>query len=455
MLLAGCGGNSDTTSTTGGGGTGGGGGRLGATVNLTRLPTQGSSAYVLGQMETWFLPGQGRAIGDVTAHIRRTPYLDTNGEQLDLEDKIPQTVNLLLNGYNAQKKWFPVKLGTAGDFVDRRTAVDFVLQVDKITIEDDSGQSTFPAGDALAVDESFPGQMDLSVFPGRVTALQIFLNDAILNYSSDIVFDKALFLDSNLNPGTNKFQGFISDYVMFDISKMANRPLLSSQVVAGKPASKVFISGDGYAISVAKPYDPANPNPSQGVFEVLTPFGHLQGIYRPPNVDAGGVKTYEIQQADPSDFTFDGPIHLITALNGYYRDYTEVLADMGAQEMLLFPKTGDGSKQELITIVRDTTQAGAPIVDMYFGEVDFGKKDGQGRAAPQFRMYPISQLSPASVSNEVKGSVSLLTDEKGLAVDTRAPSFWQEVRAGKFTVTSAPVGFPTTLMTGRTTVFRL
>jgi hypothetical protein len=383
--------------------------------------------------------------------------LDLLGEPIDRELKLPAEKQIKLNGFEAQAVSFPIDMGPETAVLNSRSSDDYVLQVENLYVIDESdNKNPAPKADdsePLMVDE-FTDEMSFSLFPGRHTALQILLNDAMLTHDTiNVTYDRDLFRSSNINPMSGKFQAFLSDYVMFDISAVASRPLLSSDVVAGKPASRVFVSGDNYALSVFKPYDPTSSNPSIGVFETLTPFGHIQGIFRPLQATVN-LKTYELQQADPRDFDFDGPLHLITALKGYYRDYNEVLADMGSTEMILFPKTGDGPKQELVVIIRDTTRTDAPIVDMYFGEVDFSVKVGK-KFEPRFKFWPISQLSPASIANQTEGVIETLTDSRGLTVDTTAENWWQNVRAGSFRVTSAAIGLPTSLLAGRATVFRL
>lgn len=452
-VLIGCGGGGTTVVDDGGGGGGGGGGRLGATVLLNSIdPNTGTP---VGFADFWFLPGQGRAAGDVIAGIRRVPLYDTNGDPLDELLKLPGEKRILLNGFNAQKIDYavPVDESRVGH---SRSSLDFILRIENLTVFDELGRESRFVGDAgePLMEQIFTDELLLTVFPGRYTALQTFLNDAILNHDgTSVVFDTDEFRLKNINPTTGKFTAFLADYVSFDIKDVAARPLLNSEIAAGRPAARVFLSGDNYALSVEKPYDASSTNPTSGLFEVLTPYGHLQGIFRPfePLV---GRKIYDIQQADPRDFDFDGPIHLITALKGYYRDYTEVLSDLGAQEMLLFPKTGDGARLEVVLIVRDTSQASAPITAMWFGEVNM--LNDKGKPGPTVKLWPIAQLSPASSANQTDGvlDVKLLTDRNGLPVDTTKENWWRDVRAGVYTVTKAADGFPAALFTGRATVFR-
>ena len=425
----------------GGGGGGGGGviddGRSVANVNLP--PT------VAPQIDVYFLPGQGRAVGDLSAYIRRVYFDDTNGERA--EDPLFGGINLLLNGFNAQNKSInaPLQYGE-----NSRNFTTYQLEVEELrVISDDAGNYVSYRGNnnqplLSGTTSRFTDALSLTAFAGRSTTLQIYLNDAMLGFDgTEPTWDRASFLSSNTNPTTGKITGFLSDYVAFDISKVANRPTMQSPDAVGQAASLVYFSGDQIALSQAPAANPTTPR----IFEVLTPFGAIDGTIQFVAAPVNRTQ-YELKQADPR---FIEPPRLITALKGFVRSFDEVVTKAGKFEFMLMPKVGDGVKQDLVILQRTVNGNTAHISNMWFGEADFSSAPN-----PTFKAWSIDQVDDANRTNEVTGNfpASLLYGPGKAKIDTGASNWWQSVREGDFVFTTPPPGLPALNQTGRFIVFR-
>ena len=463
FVVIGCGGGG------GGGNNGGGGVPPPDTGSFVKLPANP------GQVAISYLTGAGRAPGDMTAIIRRAGLRDDFGE---VETILSPERSLLLNGYTHQIINLDVPTTSSRFFTS------FLLEVKEIRVDNGSPfPDVFPAGgSAPLVQEEFPAS--IRVLPGRVTSVAVRLDDTMFDLNAADpadIFQRDVFIDANLveNPvqGIDTLNGFLSDYIMFDISGIPSgeRPLLSS----GAAASKVYFSGDFAALSQGG---------SNGVFEVLTALGFVEGTFG-PIVDLpspGGNKppfgTYTLLQADPrdddpSDDDFPGPdAAKINALQGTYYNLADVVGGLGTFEMITFPRSQERevfdaqsgnmvlrelSVQDVILIRR----SGNTITKMYFGEIDFGQNAGDPTT---IRAYPIGQIDTGDAFNEIEGTVSAFRDVNGNLVNLNDPSDDEEERGGKiqrigsgqFTLMSGtdpiyggtlPAEFPTT---GRFLVFR-
>ncbi|MBC8064790.1 MAG: hypothetical protein H7Y17_08170, partial [Chlorobia bacterium] len=284
--------------------------------------------------------------------------------------------------------------------------------------------------------------------------------------------------DANLAPnpvqGIDTLNGFLSDYVMFDISGTpgGDRPLLSG----GGQAGKVYFSGDFVALSSGG---------SSGTFEVLTTLGFVNGTFAPVvNLPSpGGTKppfgTYSLLQADPrdddpSDNDFPGlTVAQITALEGTYYNLADVVGGLETFEMITFPRSQERevldfnnnpilrelSIQDVVLIKR----SGNTITRMYFGEIDFGDTSGDPAT---IKAYPIGQVDDGDAMNEIEGTVSGFKDVNGNAISlnssdeaVRALAI-QKIGSGSFTLQAGtdliyggplPADFPSS---GRFLVFR-
>jgi hypothetical protein len=263
--------------------------------------------------------------------------------------------------------------------------------------------------------------------------LPFYVDDAIFTYSGGAMnFDSNLFQQINQPTGTTTpVNGFISDYVSFDLSGIAdaNKPTLSTGVVA----NRVYFSGDNYAIS---------PAGTSGDFEALTldPADPVKGSFGPPGTlpSGGGTLshggTYSLVKANPVDLT--GTLR-ITALQGIWRDYTTVLSGLSNFFVITLPSSNDNQYQEILFVTRN----GSTVTNLYFGYVDY--------SAMTFRAYPVKDLVTAAIDGELTGTISSLTNSSG--VSTNLPS---SVRFGNFQFNAGqtlPSGFSNS---GKFTVFR-
>ncbi len=439
--MVGCAGGGEPAANGGGGGGGGGGGtgRVGSTVNLL-----GQNGVVPpGLVDVYLLPGQGRNPGDKTVSISLVRLLNgtASGDFSDNQSPIIMPMDL----FNVQS--VPINAGVQGPQAVSVNLTDLQFGLDWISREDDFGNQTrFNAdGTGGAIRGStinILGSLGVTAFPGRISALQLNMNgsmvDETVNGSGTVTrldFNENTFTNANINPSTGKINSFLSDYMEFDISAVAGKPTLMSPSVAGLPAQRVFISGDSYALSVK---DPVNVNGSAGVFEVLTKFGTFEGFFRAASPTTQ-LKTYELKQADPSQVP---ALRLITALKGIYRDFTEVISNASNFEFITFPKTGDGTKQEIAIVSR----TGSTISNMWFGTADFLTK--------KFRVYPIKNVQPASTANEVTGTLSGFANASNSLINTGGANWWQSVRYGNYSFDTAPAGVPADKRSGSFLVFR-
>lgn len=383
---------------------------------------------------------------------------------------------LQLNGYTHQIITLNVPT------LSSRFFTNFQLEVQELRV--DNGSPTpdvFPSGGSTQplVQTNFPAS--IRALPGRQTSVQIRLDETMFDInavSPDPIFQQFVFEDANLadNPvqGIPTLNGFLSDYVMFDLSGIPtiDRPTMSD----GNPAGKVYFSGDFVALSQTS---------TGGLFEVLTPLGSIDGTFTGvvnlpgPGSQKPPFGVYSLNQADPrdvdpSDGTFPGSeVHKITALQGSYYNLGDVVGGMGTFEMITFPRSQERmvfdtqtstnvlrelSVQDVILIKR----SGNTITRMYFGEIDFGSEQGDPTT---IKAYPIGQVDDGDAHNEIIGTVSGFKDVNGNAVsldvpDAQRASTIQKIGSGTFTLQAGtdptyggplPGDFPTT---GRFLVFR-
>jgi hypothetical protein len=435
--VIGCGGGGGNNgSNLIGGGNGGGNG--GATGNVTGGSTGRASGPIniqdrAGLIDVYYLPGQGRAPQYQTAFIAHTDFTDTNLQDTAAENPIPPIISLQLDGYNAQNRRVTANVpAPGGPPAQSRLFNSFAIFYDHFEVADGSGNE--PATYTGFV-QSEDNKAFLSSFQGRNTALQLFLNDGMFTFNQTdgtVTFDDPQFLAQNTNPATGKVTGFLSDYLSFDISNVPNKPVLVNNP---GPASKVFVSGDNFALSKDKPI--TDPNTSD--FEVLTPFGTYPGKFylTDPIVN---LKTYKLQQPDPR---FPFPPRQITALQGIYNDFTERINSADAVLFIAFPKTGDGPKQDFVIVNR----AGSKVNAMWFGTINY-----QAKGSPSFNAFPIGDIQPASVAGKSAGVLSNLLDANGVAVNRSAANWWQNVRSASWAITSSGGGIPSG---GKMYVYRL
>lgn len=420
VVVIGCGGGGGSNGGGGNGGNGGNGGGGGPSVNLGTGP---------GVLTFEFLTGAGRVAGDMSAVINHVSMTDPNTAQI-YETVVNPERDLLLNGYTINT----VNLNIPG--INTALLFDqFPLEIAAMKVQNaQGGTNTINGpGGAPLVFENFPAH--INIFPGRTSNVAIRLDDTMFTLNGNSVdFDDSVFLANNTSPVTGgTVNGYLADYVMFDLTHLTGtEPLLPN---SGTPASRVYFTGDNYAVSTDTPTSGVIP----GEFDVLTPVGFVEGTYTNPARVGSTIfpGTFTLVQPDPRD-PDPGTALRITALQGIWRDVNSVVNNAGDFLALSLPSSQDNNFQTILFVKR----TGGNITEMYFGLIDLN--------AGTLQAFPIDQVSPGSTDNEIDGTVMNLLDRHGNP--TSDPTL---VHSGTFSLVNGtgtvPADFPTT---GTFIVFR-
>lgn len=416
IAMMGCGG-SDSSRNGGGGGGGGGGGNNTPTVNLP----------VNGAIDVAYIPGAGRTTGDIWGVWRRV-YFDDG-----LSPQPSQDVNLLklqLNGYTT-----PLVVNVPVQFkslpVDNRSFTTFWLDLERVETEVPSG-GIVTAETLLNLPYEFKDEADIRVFKGRRSGLQVFLDSTMFQVNTDpndpnrvtsIAFLPDRFREINIpaNGNSTKLQGFLSDYVSFDISQLpdAQKPQFEDGDIAGR----VFFSGDGYGIG-GSPTDPIK-------FEGLTLNTHqpIAGRFSPPTVIAGrpAPGTYSLIQNNPSQV--DPKNAKLISLVGIWYDHSEAVLHQTETQMISFPRSRDDNIQDVV-LVKQTKSTSATGVDSYrinsllWGYIQFNADLEKSKV---FLFSAKDLTSPANVQPVTQGTVTAVKDVNGnaakVASDVRTATY--------------------------------
>lgn len=385
VAIVGCGGDNTGINTTGTTGSS-------RTAPIVNLGDNGEIQFVV-------VSGQGRRdIGSNIAILKLVQFIDDSGQIVPTLDQstFPE-MKVQLDGYTVNARSFSVAVDPSQGF---RFFNEFPLEINSIQQVTATGTQTvttlFPA---FLTDTPF--DMDMSVFSGRQTSVQINLDDAmvtVVQSGIDTVaaLDEQLFTDRNYDVRTDSIRGFISDYVAFDLSIMPvdKRPTLGS----GQTADMVLFSGDGIAQS--------SGFASEGTFELLDPI-HIEGGIITPGPILGGSQapgSYQIRETDPRDLL---AVAKLTSLQGPWRPYTSFLTNLGTYNMITFPNSeGDLDQQMVYWVVNSEGK----ITDLYQGVIRINDTKSGGT----FSMWPIDQVDDASVANEVDGTISGLQNISGV-----------------------------------------
>lgn len=401
-VVIGCGGGSGLSSLTGGTtGTGGstGGGRTVPTPNL------GSFA----QVQLLYLSGQGRrAPGSQIAVIDNIRLFN---DAVDYYPKDQQgsgsPLRIQLDHYTANQFLFDVPLSIGGP---SKTFTQFPLEIAQIDEEQGGSFQTVYSGPPVLISPFF--DMNMVLFPGRQTTMQVVLNDQTLKFDpvDGVVFDRAQFETDNYSPVNNKLNAFLSDMFSFDLTAMApaDRPLLSS----GQRADMALFSGD--SIGISQGYD------VDGSFDMLSPVVIDTGVITKPTVIGGrnAPGIYTVMEPDPQDPFGNAKL---VALEGTYRQYTEVLQNLSDFAMIAIPKTRSTTTHQVVLINRNANGA---ITAMWQGVVDFN-----GTSTGDLRLYSLDQLPDATAQPKALGKVSF-NRVNGV------------VKTGTFSMTVTPTNYP-------------
>jgi hypothetical protein len=364
-----------------------------------------------------YLTGAGRGLGDPTAVINHVSLTDTLSGNI-FETVISPERDVKLNGFTQQS--VNLNITPASSITTSLLFNTYLLEIDSLHIDNGAGGFSsippIPTGSPL-VAATFPA--NIRAFRGRQTNVAIRLDDTMFAISgSSATFDPDAFDNSNLFPASGStINSTLGDYLMFDVSAVAAPPQLAQSAT---PASRVYFTGDNFAVSTATP----------GEFDVLTPVGFVQGTFTNP-IHSGPVTTpgtFTLVQPDPRD-PDPGTALRITALEGVWKPVTDVVSNMGTFTALSMPSSQDNNIQTILLIAR----SGSTITNMYFGQIDL--------AAKTLQAFPIADVSPGSTDNEIDGTVSNLVDVSGNTASD--PTL---VRKGSYSLTvgTIPVEFPST-----------
>ncbi len=398
-------------SGSGGGGTGTGTG-TGNPADSTAFIT---IPAVPGQLQSVYLTGQGRAQGDLVAIMRRVVADDSGGA---VQTVLNPYRRLLLNGYTQQSIVLnvPTTNGRAFDHYN--------LEVQELDI--DNGDGTFtPVGvgqNQPFVQTSFTAYF--KCFAGRQTSIAVRLDDSMFPVNNNsYTFDANQFTVANYSVDGNnppRMNGFLSDYVAFDISNVANQPPFPD---ASGNATAFYINGDNFALGTLPPGPPDQGDGTPVPFYVLTPIGYVLGSDVGPRTSVDPTSgqstlipgTYSLVQPDPRQPL--NPSSLITALIGTYKGYSRTIASVGQNpqgfEIIAFPSSHDDGIDDCVLF----NVASGVVTNIYFGQLNMtgaaaarrpgSHKAGRGAAGGTIVAYPIAQITdPSNVANQISGTVT-------------------------------------------------
>ncbi len=428
----------------------GGGGGGGPTPPTPSNPNDSTAFITLpggdGILQSVYLTGQGRAEGDLLAVIRNDSQHDVFGT---VASQLERDVRLDLTAYTSNQLYLTVPVSTFPDLV--RTFTQYRLNIDHTGQENADGTSNDFPPDSSGVLQDFDAFYRL--FPGRMTSVTVRLNDSMFTLTNQSsTFDSTEFQNQNYSTshGHTGMNGFLSDYLMFDLSGSANnghRPQLPD---ASGEAGQLYVSGDNFAVSVHSdgPQDQATTDPKPYFIFTENNTTYLEGkhIGERTRVDPGGSPqifpgTYTMIQPDPRPLA--NPNARLTALVGGYRLFSARFGSLGTNpqnfEILAFPGTytdDEGTMQVLLF-----NYSGGGVSNVYYGTIDLG--------AGTIIADPIENLGIVPLSGSITGTVNQFTGTNGAVLSNQLA--FGSVRGGRFTLSGAPGSFSTS---GRFVVFR-
>lgn len=406
-IVIGCAGGTGTgtTGTPTTGTDGGSGGTTGDPIPTVVLPTTYADARVVflsGSGRT----GQGRAPGSLYVKLNNIRFANGPADIIptDISGSL-DGVNMRLDGYTVNKYSFTQQMASVPGKVYNSLLIDMTQM---------SEENLF-GNINVVYDETFsiPEQTVIMPFaPGRQSTLQVFLSDASLFFDGDEpVFDQTSFDIENGTSSSDPLRGFFSDHVAFDISGMAaaDRPLMQN----GNPAERILFSGDAIGLGRGVQTD--------GSFDLYAPSFVETGVLTNP-VNVGGdiaPGTYTVLEPDPASIT--PPITKISALQGFWRNYTDVLQNVGNFAMVIFPTTRESGQHQVVAF----TRSGGTITNMWYGRATIS-----GTSSGTFEIWSVNQLDNMTELNKASGTLTVSTTSQGV------------VKTGGFTVTTVPADFP-------------
>ncbi len=417
-----------------------------ASVNLPDVPA--SLQYV-------FLSGAGRAGDTETAVFRNLIATDIIGQSPSgLTQK-----TITLTSYQSQI------LSTNVDLASQHSRNFTTLQLNAIsyTLTDSSGTQSFSDINNIPNDQA----VSVRVFQGRQTQVPIYLDADTFGVetvnvggvdTTQAAFDAGWFDTINRAQGDNvAIRGFLSDYMCFNVSGLSSSVLPTLSQGNGL-ATKVFFSGDGFAIGSG---DPNNGGITGAPFELILPAGQEASVIGRYSTSAslGGVTTpgtYTTLGIDPSDVTTTDPVlaRKITSFQGTWKfHFSEQLNTLNGQvvesgylsnvhpfEAISIPTSLDDERQQLVMFSESISTNGngtktATITNLMWGYVDLSTK--------QLFIYPLKNINDTNTATnrdgEVVGTIGTMYTSSGAA--TLSP---QQMRYASFSFSTPPAGFPAT-----------
>lgn len=373
------------------------GGRQLATVNL---PSTAAQANIV------ILSGEGRR-GSGDNHATFNVFQWGRGS-IDIVPTVFQGslagIQCNLGGYTMNNTTFTQDLG---DGVMAKNFTDLFLQVWDYGVEDQFGhvQSVY-----VGAPVSLPGlPINATLVRGRQTTIQTYLNDSSIGFAGGaITFDQTGWDNDNLPSGVTALPGFLSDFVSFDLTPMADADKPSMQV--GGLADKAMFTGDQTGL--------ARGMKTVGSFDLYSQSFVESGVITPPVTIAGqpAPGTYNVYEPDPRGTP--PTALLITAVQGIWRSYTEVLADVPSFNMLVLPTTKANGQHQVVAFNR----SGSGVSALWYGTVTLSGSTGT------VTLHPIKELGAPTTT--ATGTFDTFTMANGVVAN------------GKFTMNTPPAGWP-------------
>lgn len=352
-------------------------------------------------MQTVFLSGNARSSrgpGQV-AEISQVRYTNggadiiPDGTQIGLDQ-----VRVQLNGYTLNTFQYTVDLAgqASRGFNEHPFEISRMLEV-----QTDGTLVPLSAPGQTAFRVPTPFDVNVRVFPGRVSTVTMRLDDNMVSYSDSegrVVFNSDLFVTSNYSDITNSITSSFTDYVSFDISGLGtlDRPTLST---SGDPADRVFFSGDGIGISRGMG--------SSSEFDLLDPVVIRSGqvstgpLIGPTGQQVQGANLIVLDDVDPLSTR-------ITSLVGTWKEFNRVIVPTDTVSAVAFPSSretdnpNDVEEQQFVIFAN----SGNNIIAMWQGQVFYNTAGDRTRGT--FRLFPLDTIDDAVPSGEVSGTVSNL-----------------------------------------------
>ena len=349
----------------GGGGTGGGGPTT--TTTTTGGTTGGPNAPTVvldvdSTVQYLLLTGANRrssGIGDQFVVMKNIKVQNDVFDFAPTSQQGGSAIQARLNGYKIHSSFFSYSIQAGQNF---KTFAEYPMEISGM--KEQTGPNPEDITDLFTTPEFInpPFALNMVLRRGRQHTMQINLDESIVFYdlftSPKFNFERAGFEDENYDPIDNAINTFLSDYIAFDISNMspADRPNMQT----GAEADKLLFSGDAIAMSAGFDTD--------GSFEVLNPVFLDQGRFTAPDPGPPPFPgTYSVFEDDPRDL--EPPISQLVALQGIWKDYSEVLTNVGTEALIAFPNSRQDT--ESMTIVYFKRDGAGNIVELWQGVIRF------------------------------------------------------------------------------------